>query len=599
MKSIVKVYVLLMLTALLVACEDKADSGWIDGDYESSDNQVESESESIPTDGDNSEESTETEEETSTDDGDVEESTGEAEQEISDGDEEISDSDGDTEMEAEAVEIDVESSESEAGEEEAELSRCATVQCAENRFCNEEDGKCYCLPGFHDAVDHCVRVEAGGFEDLDVGDNTYLNGSDLAGGFTSGIVHLVNNYNSTYNSWDGFAISSMIDKTTPGSVNSYSAIAGAGSHTTKTYAIGYASAFAATPPTITFSDSQARKFAGAWITNTTYTYLSMRDGDSFAKKFGGESGSDPDWFMLSITGKDMDGQVTGNVEFYLADFRFAPSRSGDDARDYLVDQWTWVDLRSLGNVSKLEFALSSSDVGEWGMNTPSYFALDELTLDAGVAHFEDMALLPDSFNNGSNGAGEFVSGNARLFNTYDSTYQYWEGFAISNKTDTATAGYTNPYSAISGTGMSFTPTYAVAYVGFSGPSKIEMNGDARTLAGLWITNTTYAYLSMRDGDSIAKKFGGESGSDQDWFMLTITGKNAANETTSQLEFYLADFRPENAEEDYIISDWTWVPLESLGFVKALEFTLSSSDNGEFGMNTPAYFALDDLFEVQP
>jgi hypothetical protein len=29
-------------------------------------------------------------------------------------------------------------------------------------------------------------------------------------------------------------------------------------------------------------------------------------------------------------------------------------------------------------------------------------------------------------------------------------------------------------------------------------------------------------------------------------------------------------------------------------VKSLEFSLNSSDAGVFGMNTPAYFALDDL-----
>ena len=44
-------------------------------------------------------------------------------------------------------------------------------------------------------------------------------------------------------------------------------------------------------------------------------------------------------------------------------------------------------------------------------------------------------------------------------------------------------------------------------------------------------------------------------------------------------------------------DWVLVDLSGLGTVAALEFELASSDNGPFGMNTPSYFALDDLMFV--
>jgi hypothetical protein len=35
-----------------------------------------------------------------------------------------------------------------------------------------------------------------------------------------------------------------------------------------------------------------------------------------------------------------------------------------------------------------------------------------------------------------------------------------------------------------------------------------------------------------------------------------------------------------------------VDLSSIGAVRTIEFTLSSSDNGDYGMNTPSYFCLD-------
>ena len=40
-----------------------------------------------------------------------------------------------------------------------------------------------------------------------------------------------------------------------------------------------------------------------------------------------------------------------------------------------------MDLSSLGEVSSIEFVLTSSDNGEWGMNTPTYFCLDGLSID--------------------------------------------------------------------------------------------------------------------------------------------------------------------------------------------------------------------------
>ena len=42
--------------------------------------------------------------------------------------------------------------------------------------------------------------------------------------------------------------------------------------------------------------------SGAYFTNTTYTALSMLNGDGFAKQFGGASGTDADWYNITIEG---------------------------------------------------------------------------------------------------------------------------------------------------------------------------------------------------------------------------------------------------------------------------------------------------------
>jgi hypothetical protein len=101
----------------------------------------------------------------------------------------------------------------------------------------------------------------------------------------------------------------------------------------------------------------------------------MRDGDPFAKQFGGASGSDPDYLALTIHGLDGDGVETGSVVFHLADYRFA-----DDGLDYIVTGWTFVDLSGLGPVAALDFSLESSDASFGFLNTPAYFAIDDLVV---------------------------------------------------------------------------------------------------------------------------------------------------------------------------------------------------------------------------
>jgi hypothetical protein len=207
------------------------------------------------------------------------------------------------------------------------------------------------------------------FEDLNLPAESYWNGSDGSGGFTSGSVHLSNSYNADWGSWDGFSYSNATGTTVEGLAAQYNAITGEGQGGSANYAVGYVGW--ELPPAVTLSSPGV--VAGLYVTNCNYAYYAMFNGDAFSKKFGGGSGDDPDFFLLTITGKDADGAATGTVDFYLADYR-----SADNNADYIVDTWQYVDLTSLGVVGSLEFTLSSSDVGDWGMNTPAYFAIDTI-----------------------------------------------------------------------------------------------------------------------------------------------------------------------------------------------------------------------------
>ena len=212
-----------------------------------------------------------------------------------------------------------------------------------------------------------------------------------------------------------------------------------------------------------------------------------------------------------------------------------------------------------------------------------------------VIDFEDLTLEPDTFWNGSDLSGGFETKGAFFYNYYDTAWDTWASFAYSNMTDTVTAGYTNQYSTAAGEGAEGSEIFALAYVSPFAPNYIKLNGyeSGSTVEGFYITNNTYAYISMRDGDAYSKKFGGDDGNDPDWFKLTVTGYLGGSETGTA-EFYLADYRFADNDSDYIVTDWRWFDLTSLGTVDSLTFALSSSDTGEYGMNTPAYFCMDNL-----
>ena len=176
--------------------------------------------------------------------------------------------------------------------------------------------------------------------------------------------------------WQGWAYSQTTDVTTPGFGNQHSAIAGSGAGGSATYGVAFTGGVVGAQGPVSRITFQAPvSLIGAAITNTTYTALSMRDGDGFAKKFGGASGDDPDFLRLTITGRDAADTITGIVQFALADYTFA-----NNALDYIVTAWTFVDFSGLGSVTALEFSLDSSDQAFGFLNTPSYFALDDLQI---------------------------------------------------------------------------------------------------------------------------------------------------------------------------------------------------------------------------
>lgn len=217
-----------------------------------------------------------------------------------------------------------------------------------------------------------------------------------------------------------------------------------------------------------------------------------------------------------------------------------------------------------------------------------------------VVDFESVNLAPESFADGSAGNGSFVFNSEISFSNYTDEWGIQRGFTVSNQTDITTAGFMNQYSAFTGAGNNGSANYVV----YTPEATIlSAENEAIRISSFKITNTTYAGISMRDGDLYAKQFGSATdanGDDdgtngEDFFKVWVIGENADGSQKDSLEFFLADYRFSDNSQDYILDTWETVDVSSLSIdVDKLTFRLESSDNAPWGMNTPAYFAIDDV-----
>ncbi|HLP11866.1 MAG TPA: DUF4465 domain-containing protein [Flavobacteriales bacterium] len=214
-----------------------------------------------------------------------------------------------------------------------------------------------------------------------------------------------------------------------------------------------------------------------------------------------------------------------------------------------------------------------------------------------ISTFSEVALGPNSYNNGSDLSGGYNSGNAFFENYYDTSWGgYWSsGWVISNIYDTVTQPsdfFSQLYNAREIAPLTSDSNFAIG----TQYSRIVLTGTAvgKVVNGFHITNSSYAYNSMKLGDSFAKKFGGASGTDPDYFKLVVKNYYAGVMGTDSVVFFLADYTSPSSAGDYIVDGWAWVDLTPLGNTDSLEFILRSTDVGSFGINTPLYYAIDNF-----
>ena len=184
-------------------------------------------------------------------------------------------------------------------------------------------------------------------------------------GYSSDVVECEYFYNEEYQYWGGFAVSKCFETDAAKGVfeNQYSAFntkAADGAWFLLYYYDSYSE-----PCDLIFKKSVMLN--SVKLNLTTYTYASITDEDinTFARKF--EEG---DYLKVVFTPLDSSEAPVGEgVECYVVDYRHG--------KRFVADDWQTFPLGFVAD-GNVRVTIETSDVGEYGANTPLYICLDSL-----------------------------------------------------------------------------------------------------------------------------------------------------------------------------------------------------------------------------
>lgn len=222
------------------------------------------------------------------------------------------------------------------------------------------------------------------FEDVGAqlsADSSYR-GEDLAGQYTSGPLTFQNNYDPTFNSWNGAAYSNRTSWTLGGAsgfeefqfgndtvVASPGGGSGAGVNGSATWGV----LFGFAPNEARFEIAPGLRLESLYLNNTRTTAEILENGNSAATAFG-----PGDFFEVIFN--SIEVEIVGGVEQVTVLASSDPISLADG--DSILRDWTQVDFRGSGieDADLIGVEFRSSDVGMFGINTPTYVALDNIVL---------------------------------------------------------------------------------------------------------------------------------------------------------------------------------------------------------------------------
>ena len=212
-----------------------------------------------------------------------------------------------------------------------------------------------------DSHDSSVITVVEQFEAPMAADETYLYG------YRSDNLEFQHFVDAEYGYWGGFAQAASYDMADGTYLNQYS-VYNTAAASGDSYMLYYYDSYNA-PCDILCNYDAEYAFTSVRLNLTTYTYKSITEEDVniYARAF-----TDGDYLKVTFTALYEDMTAGASVDCYVVDYR--------DGKRYAATNWDLFDLSALhGNIHALRVTIDTTDVGEWGANTPLYVCLDDLT----------------------------------------------------------------------------------------------------------------------------------------------------------------------------------------------------------------------------
>lgn len=196
-----------------------------------------------------------------------------------------------------------------------------------------------------------------------------------------------------------------------------------------------------------------------------------------------------------------------------------------------------------------------------------------------------------------------------IHNSMDPSYKTWWGFTASNmadnsrKDDYITYQFSNMNRGgivLNDDGTVKTDAYGAPEVSADVPYIVGYynaymsrrpcdltftDGKAYRAKGMYVNLNSYAYYNLEEGNAFSRAF-----TNGDKFTLTIHGVSPDG-SEKTIDVILSSY----TNGDLTINrTWRYVDLTPLGIINELYFTMTSTDTGTWGMNTPGYFCIDKL-----
>ena len=162
----------------------------------------------------------------------------------------------------------------------------------------------------------------------------------------------------------------------------------------------------------------------------------------------------------------------------------------------------------------------------------------------------------------------------------------WEGFTISKVSqDTA-----NVFGCVANGGLAGVGTpYVIGYYSSWITESLEYSSNTIFFDQEYYPEYVYICQNSNTMEAITNGgvFNARAFTENDTLALIISALNNGMEETKSITYYLAVDGEKN-------NGWIKVPLTALGQAAGLSFRMTTTDIGQFGENTPMYFALDGL-----